>query len=265
MGDVDVETAPALEGEGGRYSAVVHQDWEIWGPCGGYVAAIALRAAGAESPFARPASFFCHYLSVAAFEPVDLVVTPLRSGRTVLAQRVEMTQGGRAVLEAMVWSVGEVAGLEHQDAAAPDVAGPDAVPVRNMGPPPDDEDRQPDYRFWDNFEQRPLEWIDDVAAARTASADVEDLGALPRDRARWTTRGPTPPAWWSCSTSAAGRPAIAPTRIASMASSRPASICTRRSRTPAARPGGSSSTPTRRWHRTACSRGPAASGPSGAR
>jgi acyl-CoA thioesterase len=102
MGDVDVQTAPALEGQGGRYTAMVHQDWEIWGPCGGYVAAIALRAAGAESPFARPASFFCHYLSVAAFEPVDLVVTPLRSGRTVLAQRVHMSQHGRAVLEAMV-------------------------------------------------------------------------------------------------------------------------------------------------------------------
>ena len=58
---------------------MVHRDWEIWGPCGGYVAAIALRAAGAESPFARPASFFCHYLSVADFAPVDLVVTPLRS------------------------------------------------------------------------------------------------------------------------------------------------------------------------------------------
>ena len=55
-------------------------------PCGGYVAAIALCAAGAESPFARPAGFFDHPPSVAAFEPVDLVVTPLRSGRTVLAR-----------------------------------------------------------------------------------------------------------------------------------------------------------------------------------
>src|SRR5580704_17619426 len=115
MGDLGLETAvtevDATEDGTRRFTAMVHQDWEIWGPCGGYVAAIALRAAGAESPFARPASFFCHYLSVAAFEPVDLVVTPLRSGRTVLAQRVEMTQGDRAVLEAMVWSVGEVAGL----------------------------------------------------------------------------------------------------------------------------------------------------------
>ena len=103
---------------------MVHDDWEIWGPCGGYVAALALRAAGAESPFARPASFFCHYLSVASFAPVDLVVTPLRAGRTVLAQRVAMTQEGRPVLDAMVWSVGEVEGLEHEDVDPPDVPDP---------------------------------------------------------------------------------------------------------------------------------------------
>ena len=76
MGDIEEQTAVEPVGEG-RYTADVHRDWEIWGPCGGYVAAIALRAAGAESPLARPASFFCHYLSVAAFEPVDLVGHPV--------------------------------------------------------------------------------------------------------------------------------------------------------------------------------------------
>ena len=94
------------------------------------MAAIALRAAGAESPLARPASFFCHYLSVAAFAPVDLVVSPLRAGRTVLAQRVEMSQEGRPVLHAMVWSVGAVEGLEHEDLTPPDVPDPDALPTR---------------------------------------------------------------------------------------------------------------------------------------
>ena len=48
---------------------------------GGYVAAVALRAVGAVSPFARPASFSCHYLGVAAFETVDLAVEPVRAGR----------------------------------------------------------------------------------------------------------------------------------------------------------------------------------------
>ncbi len=170
MGDVDEQTAVQPVGEG-RYAATVHADWEIWGPCGGYVAAIALRAAGAESPLVRPASFYCHYLSVAAFAPVDLAVTPLRAGRTVTAQRVEMTQAGRPVLDAMVWSVGEVAGLEHDDTSPPDVPGPAEVPNRAELWPHED---RPGYSFWDNFDQRMLELSE-----------------------TWPPPGPLPPTWRS--------------------------------------------------------------------
>ena len=53
MGDVEIDTAPEPVGDG-RYRAGCMGDWEIWGPCGGYVAAIALRAAGAESPSPVP-------------------------------------------------------------------------------------------------------------------------------------------------------------------------------------------------------------------
>jgi acyl-CoA thioesterase len=154
VGDVGEQTVCAPLGDG-RYRAEVAQDWEIWGPEGGYVAAIALRAAGAESPFSRPASFFCHYLAVADFAPVELLVTPLRSGRTVLAQRVEMTQSGKPVLEAMVWSVGDVQGLEHEDIEPPDVLDPDLLPL-----PPGESDDGPGYRFWDNFEQRVVDWVE---------------------------------------------------------------------------------------------------------
>ena len=56
----------------GRFTARLSQEWEIWGPMGGYIASTALRAAGATSPFDRPASFFCHYLGVARFEAVDI-------------------------------------------------------------------------------------------------------------------------------------------------------------------------------------------------
>ena len=78
MGDLDHDTAVEDLGAG-RYRASLQADWEIWGPCGGYVAAVALRAAGAESRQSRPASFFCHYLSVAAFGPVEVEVVPLRA------------------------------------------------------------------------------------------------------------------------------------------------------------------------------------------
>lgn len=182
MGDVAVQTATERVGEG-RHTATVHDDWEIWGPCGGYVAAIALRAAGEDSPLVRPASFYCHYLSVAAFAPVDLVVTPLRSGRTVLAQRVAMTQEERPVLEAMVWSVGDVAGLEHDDVTPPEVPGPDALPTwaelragQDGGGDGDgdgaEDERRREYAFWDNFDQRPIEWSE-----------------------TWPPTGPLPPTW----------------------------------------------------------------------
>jgi acyl-CoA thioesterase-2 len=161
VGDLaqQTETTPvgdADDPEPRRFSALVHDDWEIWGPEGGYVAAIALRAAGAASPFVRPASFFCHYLSVANFAPVDLAVTPLRSGRTVLSQRVEMTQEGRPILQAMVWSVGEVAGLVHDDTRPPDVLDPDQLPSREELWP-DEPER---FRFWNNFDQRPIDYYD---------------------------------------------------------------------------------------------------------
>jgi acyl-CoA thioesterase-2 len=171
MGDIDEQTAVTALGAG-NYQAMVHADWEIWGPEGGYVAAIALRAAGAESPFARPASFFCHYLSVAKFAPVELEVTSLRSGRTVLAQRVSMTQERRPVLEAMVWSVGQVEGLTHVDTTPPEVPGPEASPSRDERW--SEDNNRPVFSFWGNFDQRLIEWSD-----------------------TWPPPGPMPPTWRS--------------------------------------------------------------------
>src|SRR5436190_7002460 len=48
VGDLAHDTD--VVGSDGRYTATVSGDWEIWGPMGGYVAAIALRAAAAEAP-----------------------------------------------------------------------------------------------------------------------------------------------------------------------------------------------------------------------
>ncbi len=153
MGDLAIDTAVAAAGDG-HYVARLSAEWEIWGPMGGYVAAVALRAAGAASPFARPVSFFCHYLSVARFDRVDLDVTVLRSGRTALSQRVRVTQEGKPVLEATVWSAADNEGLEHDETDAPGVDGPEAfAPVEELAP-----DRPSVYRFWDNVEMRPVQF-----------------------------------------------------------------------------------------------------------
>jgi acyl-CoA thioesterase-2 len=167
MGDLALDTAVEPVGDG-RFRAQLSSEWEIWGPMGGYVAAVALRAAGAMSPFARPASFFCHFLNVAAFDGVDLEVSALRSGRSALSQRVGVTQGDRPILEATVWSVQTNEGLEHNEATPPDVPGPDAIrPLEEVL-----RDRPQTFAFWDNVEMRPI-----------------------RVQAQWPPPEPLPPRW----------------------------------------------------------------------
>ena len=56
---VALDQATRLEGDAGRYSVVLSDAWEIWGPSGGYLAALALRAAGDCAEIPRPASFYC--------------------------------------------------------------------------------------------------------------------------------------------------------------------------------------------------------------
>ena len=106
MADLGADTAVEPLGDG-RYRGWLTKEWEIWGPMGGYVAAVAFRAVGAESVFPRPASFACHYLSVASFDAVEMQVTPLRKTRVAASYRVEMTQGDRQILEAMVWAIAD--------------------------------------------------------------------------------------------------------------------------------------------------------------
>ena len=168
MGDLANDTAVHPRGDG-FYEATLSADWEIWGPMGGYVAACALRAAGASTEQARPATFSCHYLGVARFGPVDLRVETRRSGRTATSQRVEVTQEGRPILDAMVWSADDVEGLEHDETSPPDVPDPDHLPdVRELLP----DDAEPPFPFWHNLEAKPIEF-----------------------EAEWPPSGPRPARW----------------------------------------------------------------------
>ena len=154
MGDLAVDTA--VEGEGGKYRAQLSRDWEIWGPNGGYLAAIALRAAGAYTPLRRPATFACHYLGVADFEHVDLVVEPMRESKRAASLRVSMRQHDKPILEAIVWVVGELDGLQHDAARMPGVARPAELrPLRELL----EADEMVYHRFWSNFDERPVHWI----------------------------------------------------------------------------------------------------------
>jgi acyl-CoA thioesterase-2 len=160
VGDLDLDTV-VEQVEDNRFKATLSQDWEIWGPQGGYVASVAMRAAGVNSPFERPASFFCQFLGVAKFDEVTLEVTTLRSARTAHAQRVEMTQDGKPILEATIWSIGEVEGLEHDVTEPPDVPGPSELPSIVDLLSEEELASGPPFRFWENFDNKPLRFRKD--------------------------------------------------------------------------------------------------------
>jgi acyl-CoA thioesterase-2 len=152
MGDLAADTAVEDLG-GGEYRATLSSDWEIWGPMGGYVAAIALRAAGMVTPHPHPAAFSCHYLGVARFEPIDIRVDARKEGRGASSHRVEITQDGRPILEALVWSTSANEGLEHDETELPEVALPDDLKsIHELVPP---EAASP-FPFWRNFDAKPL-------------------------------------------------------------------------------------------------------------
>ena len=157
VADTCVEYRECSEGLGSRYRAVLSPAWDVWGPLGGYLAAIAMRALGAASELPRPASFQCLFLSVARFGEVDLEVVSLRRGRRSQALAVSMTQLGRPILTAWGWTVDVgLPGLEHAHGAMPEM--PPAAALRSFSELADDFDTW--SPVWRAIDGRPLVWSD---------------------------------------------------------------------------------------------------------
>jgi acyl-CoA thioesterase-2 len=150
----DLEHATRVEGDNGRYVAHLSDDWEIWGPNGGYLATVALRAAGKVAQIQRPASFYCHFLSSPAFDAVDLAVNTLKRGRRAESFVVEMTQGGKPILHALIKTAADGPGYSHQHPRAPDAPSPETLRThQRLRPTP----QRPAFSFWNNVERRPID------------------------------------------------------------------------------------------------------------
>ena len=169
VGDLAADTQ--VTGAEGEYRARLSPDWEIWGPCGGYIAAVLLRAAGAHTPLRRPATLACHFLGVAAFDDVDLEVTTLRATRRTESLRVSMCQAGTPVAEAIVWCVAsELDGPELRATTMPDVRQPEATPpIEELI----EEGQRTPHAFWQNLEYRPLSWLGPDAWANRVESPAE--------------------------------------------------------------------------------------------
>jgi acyl-CoA thioesterase II len=150
---ISLDEATDLDGDGGRYSIRLSEAWEIWGPSGGYLAAIALRAAGRCAQVPRPASFYCHFLSSPDFDDVELTVELLKRGRRSESLAVRMTQHGTPVLFALVRTAADAPGYRHQELVAPEVTPPEeSRPYERV------KDGEPIFKFWSNVSCRRPDW-----------------------------------------------------------------------------------------------------------
>jgi len=151
---VALDRATKLDGDDGSYSISLSRAWEIWGPNGGYLAAIALRAASMRAEIRWPASFYCHFLRPPDFDRVELDVSFLRQGRRSESLAVSMTQAGVPVLQALVRTAADAPGYEHQQLQAPDVPPPGELrTIEELYA----ETERPSFPFWENIERRPID------------------------------------------------------------------------------------------------------------
>jgi acyl-CoA thioesterase II len=152
MGTLQADTEITQTEE--RFQATLSRNWEIWGPNGGYVAAVALRAAGLAAPSDhRPTSLSCQFISVAEFGEIEVQVVPIKQGRSAWLIEVSLVQKGAVFLKAQVWTTNRAGGPRHLGHEMP--AGPPPLDLpsteERLGPTPS--------KLWANFEVRPVYWV----------------------------------------------------------------------------------------------------------
>lgn len=153
LADTGIASVP---GEPDRYRAQLSPAWAVWGPNGGYLAAIALRAAMARSRLPRPASFHCHFLAVGEFAPIEIHAVSLGGGKRGESLRVEIHQQDRLLLAGSVWMVADgMEGFEHDFGAPPQIAA--ASELRRYQDLAGVEYDQW-YPIWRSIEGRPSRW-----------------------------------------------------------------------------------------------------------
>jgi acyl-CoA thioesterase len=146
---IDLDTATRLDGAGGDFGIELRDDWQLWGPSGGYLSAIALRASGAISELERPASFYCHFVRAPKFGPAEVKAKMIRPGRRAESISVELHQEGKLMLTALVRTAAPAEGFDHQYGEAPDVPPAEELSEFRWDGPGSDV-----YTYWNNFERR---------------------------------------------------------------------------------------------------------------
>ncbi len=158
--------ATALKSVGDGFVVDLDRAWEIWGPAGGYLAAIALRAVGQKAASGhRPVTLTGQFVSVAKPGQLDVRIEAIRQGGAAL-YAVTLAQGAQIVFLAQVWTTARNTPPIPIALKAPDVPRP--LSLR----PQDEivaERGLPQNPFWKNMDGRPVSFrtFDDPPAEDT--------------------------------------------------------------------------------------------------
>ena len=131
----------------GEYSAIPSKSWEVWGPNGGYLCALLMKAVGEEAQGTVPVSFMGQYLRSPKFDTVQINVECIKRGKVTSAYDVCMLQNEKIMMRATVWvGIPRATTMDYQLRHQADGFIPlqDAVGKPPVGPMP----------MWDNLEIR---------------------------------------------------------------------------------------------------------------
>jgi acyl-CoA thioesterase II len=127
-GMADLQEDTEVRGANGRYRAILSPAWEglAGTPAGGYLAALALRAAEAEAQMPRPVSLHCQFLKPPrSGDEVQLAVKTLRVTKRTRALRVSLVHSSETVVEALVWTAdSDLPGYDFDASPPPTSASP---------------------------------------------------------------------------------------------------------------------------------------------
>lgn len=157
-----------------RWAVMIREDWALWGPAGGYLSALALRAAGEATPFTRPISFACQFLARAQFGPAEIEVQSLRVGKRTEALRADLVQDGKLIMTAQIWAGEDSApGMAHDFTGAPAFPEPQSLPTYHEVYP--DEARHP---FLERLGYRPIDPLPHSADAPVSEPEISGFFQL---------------------------------------------------------------------------------------
>jgi acyl-CoA thioesterase II len=124
---MNLQDATSVATVDNSHTTFIDPEWCVWGPIGGYVASIALRAVGFAVPANhRPVTLTCQFLAKGEPGRAEVIVEPLKTGSTSFFN-VRLVQKGELFLQAQVCTTAKSDGPDQVGVAAPDVPRPEAL------------------------------------------------------------------------------------------------------------------------------------------